>query len=62
LDCQRIVASTFVCAVPRSKNRYAADPAMIEVLCPPKPKLLLITVRSFLSRGVLQLGHLAKIS
>jgi hypothetical protein len=33
--------------------RYAAAPAMIDALCPPKPKLLLITARSFRSRGVL---------
>jgi hypothetical protein len=31
---------------------YAAAPAMIEALCPPKPKLLDITTRSFRSRGV----------
>jgi hypothetical protein len=30
---------------------YAAVPAMIEALWPPKPKLLLITVRSLRSRG-----------
>ena len=32
---------------------YAAEPAMIDALWPPKPKLLLITTRSFRSRCVL---------
>jgi len=31
---------------------YAAAPAMIDALWPPKPKLLDITTRSFRSRGV----------
>ena len=31
--------------------RYAAWPAMIDALCPPNPKLLLITARNFRSRG-----------
>ena len=31
---------------------YAAAPAMIDALWPPKPKLLLITARSLRSRGV----------
>jgi hypothetical protein len=34
------------------EKHYAATPAMILALCPPKPKLLLITARSFRSRGV----------
>jgi hypothetical protein len=33
-------------------RRYAAAPAMIEALWPPKPKLFDITTRSFRSRGV----------
>jgi len=36
----------------RSGIHYAALPAMIEALWPPKPKLLLITARSWRSRGV----------
>jgi hypothetical protein len=36
----------------RPGNRYAAAPAMMLALCPPKPKLFDITIRSFFSRGV----------
>jgi hypothetical protein len=32
--------------------RYAAAPAMMLALCPPKPKLFDITIRNFFSRGV----------
>jgi hypothetical protein len=35
----------------RQSPIYAAVPAMIDALWPPKPKLLLITVRSLRSRG-----------
>ena len=33
-------------------NNYAAAPAMIDALWPPKPKLLLITARNWRSRGL----------
>src|SRR4051794_20236466 len=36
----------------QSRQTYAAAAAMMDALCPPNPKLLLITARNFRSRGL----------
>jgi hypothetical protein len=50
--CAYLTHLDFHSSLAETQQSYAAVPAMIEALWPPKPKLLLITVRSLRSRGV----------